>query len=145
MNTERHADLQQKCYEKKEHIRRLEEEIRELEAKINIPKEPNETPESENGKSSRELRKHLLREISPIQMYTPAASYDHEERQSRHSWKARTFSFSEEGSQDQEIDNAVWLQAREPRKLSRKLLRPTSKRSAAHAARRVLSSTFTKC
>jgi len=53
MNTECHVDLQQQCYEKKENIRRLEEEIRELEAKINIPKEANEMPESpENGKSS---------------------------------------------------------------------------------------------
>jgi len=45
MNTERHADLQQQCYEKKESIWRLEEEIRELEAKIDIPKEANETSE----------------------------------------------------------------------------------------------------
>jgi len=82
MNTERHADLQQQCYERKENIRRLEEEIRELEAKIDIPKEANETSEPiEDRKSSRELRKYLLRETSPIQMYTPAASYDHEERQ----------------------------------------------------------------
>jgi len=66
-------------------------------------------PESpENRKSSRELKKHLLREISPIQMYTPAASYDHEERQSRHSWKAHTSSSSEEGSQDQESINKAY-------------------------------------
>jgi len=109
MNTERHIDLQQQCYEKKENIQRLEEEIREIEAKINIPKEANKTPESpKNGKSSRELRKHLLREISPIQMYTPASSYDHEERQNRHSWKARTSSSSEEGSQDQESINKAY-------------------------------------
>jgi len=96
MNTKRHADLQQECYEKKENIRRLEEEIRELEAKIDIPKEANETSEpTEDRKSSREPRKHLLREISPIKMYIPAASYDHEKRQSWHSRKTRTSSSSE--------------------------------------------------
>jgi len=67
-------------------------------------KEANKTPETiEDRKSSWELRKYLLREIYPIQMYTPAASYDQEERQSRHSWKAHTSSSPEEGSQYQEI------------------------------------------
>ena len=59
-------------------------------------------------KSSRELRKHLLRKASLIQMYTPAPSYNHEERQSRHSWKAHTSSSSEEGSQDQESINEAY-------------------------------------
>jgi len=78
MNTERHADLQQQCYEKKESIRRLEEEIRELEAKIDISTKANETSELT------------------------------EDRQSRHSWKACTSSSSEEGSPDQESINKAY-------------------------------------
>ena len=90
MSTERHADLKQHCYEKKEDIRRLEEEIRKLEAKIYIPKEASETSEpSKDRKLSRELRKHSYqrstRETSPTKKYIPAASYDHEERQIRSS------------------------------------------------------------
>jgi len=78
MNTESHADLQQQCYEKKESIRRLEQEIRELEAKIDIPTEANETSEPT------------------------------EDRQSRHSWKARTSSSYAEGSPDQESINKAY-------------------------------------
>jgi len=59
MSTERHADLKQQCYEQREVIRRLEEEIRKLEKKIYTPKEANETSEpSKDKKSSREPRKH---------------------------------------------------------------------------------------
>ena len=58
MSTERHTDLEQQYYGKKEDIRRLEEEVRKLEAKIYIPKEANGTSEpSKDRKSSRELRK----------------------------------------------------------------------------------------
>jgi len=74
------VDLQQQCKEKKESIQKLEEVIRELEAKIDTLMETNETPEFiENRKSSQELRRQLLREI---QMYTPTTSYDQEETQS---------------------------------------------------------------
>jgi len=63
---------------RKESIRRLEQEIRESEAKIDIPTEANETSEST------------------------------EDRQSRHSWKARTSSSSAEGSPDQESINKAY-------------------------------------
>jgi len=75
MKTEDYADLKQQCFEKKESIRRFEEEIRELEAEIDNLKEANDTSELiEDRKSSRELTKQLFRETSPIQMHTLAAS-----------------------------------------------------------------------
>ena len=46
--------------------------------------------------------------MSPIKMYTPAASYDHKKRQCRHSQKARTSSSSEGGSQDQGSINKAY-------------------------------------
>jgi len=112
MSTERNTDLEQQYYEKKEDIRRLEEEIRKLEAKIYIPKKANETSEpSKDRKSSPELRKHpyqkSTREPFPIKKYTPVASYDHEERQIRHSQKAHTSS-SGKRSQDQGGINKVY-------------------------------------
>jgi len=59
MITELYTDLEQLYYRKKEDKRKLEVEIRKLEAKIYIPKETNETSEpSKDRKSYRELRKH---------------------------------------------------------------------------------------
>jgi len=59
MSTEFYTDLEQLYYRKKEDKRKLEEEIRKLEAKIYIPNEANETSElSKDRKPSRELRKH---------------------------------------------------------------------------------------
>jgi len=94
---------------REESIRRLEEEIRELEVKIDTLKEANETSELiEDRELSRKQKKYLLRETSLIQMYIPTTSYYQKERQSRHSWKARNSSSSEEEPQEQEIIDKVY-------------------------------------
>jgi len=113
MSTECYTDLEQQYYGKKEDMWRLEEDLRKIEAKIYIAKEANETSESsKDRKPSWELRKHLYRkstrELSPIKKYIPTASYDHEERQIRHSQKAHTTSFSGKRSQDQGSINKAY-------------------------------------
>jgi len=110
MNSERSTGWERQYYKTKKEIRKHEEEIRKLETKIYIPKDTVEI--SKDRKSSWELRKHpyqrSTRELSPIKRYTPPASHDHEERQSRHSLKAHTSSSSEKRSQDQGSINKAY-------------------------------------
>jgi len=99
MIAELYTDLEQLYYRRKEDIRKLEEAIRKLEAKLYIPKEAKETSEpSKDRKLYWELRKHpyqrSTQEPSLIKKHIPAASYDHEERQIRHFQKAHTSSSS---------------------------------------------------
>ena len=87
-------------------MQKLEEEIRELEAKIDTLTEIKEMPEpSEDRKSLPELRKQLLQEI---QMYTPTTSYYQEDTQSRPSGEDCTLSSSKQESQDQESSNKAY-------------------------------------
>ena len=106
MSNERSIDWEQQYYRTKEEIRKGKEKQRKLEAKIYILKDTAEMSKpSKDRKPSWEIRKHpyhrSTREPSPIKKYTPAALYDHEERQSRHSQKAHTSSSSEKRSQSQ--------------------------------------------
>jgi len=113
MSNERSTDLERQYYRTKEDIRKLEEDIQKMEAKIYIPKDATEMSKPSNDrKPSWELRKHpyqrSTRELSPIKKYILAAAYDHEERQIRHSQKAHTSSSSGKRSQDQGSINKAY-------------------------------------
>ena len=75
MIAELYTDLEQLYYRRKEDIRKLEEAIRKLEAKLYIPKEAKETSEpSKDRKLYWELRKHpyqrSTQELSDQETYT---------------------------------------------------------------------------